>query len=270
MNQADLAPFTEALSDMLTVLSHGRHTPDAGAVRVWFRTLQPYTLQQVLAGFDAHMRSPSTGRTLPIPSDIVGQIVGAATKDGRPDGEEAWAIVAPAASEAVTVVWSGEMAEAWGAVLPLVSAGDMVAARKSFLSVYARLVDEARAAGRRLQWAACLGHDRTGQADAIRIAAQQGRIAGGPAADVLALDALPAPTIPVLMLGLVDRPECQATAATKAQAIASLLALRGQMAAAGEAVGIVNDAERQRTSALKAAAAEAVAVFGASVRERMA
>ena len=87
---------------------------------------------------------------------------------------------------------------------------------------------------------------------------------------MLALDALPAPTIPVLMLGMVDRPECPVTAGTKAQAVASLLALREQMAAASEAAGTVNDAERQRTSALKAAAAEAVAAFGASVRERMA
>lgn len=262
MNQADIAPFTEALSDMLTVLSHGKHAPDAGAVRVWFRTLQPYTLQQVLAGFDAHMRNPSTGRTLPIPSDIVAQIVGASAKDGRPDGDEAWAIVSPAASEAVTVVWSAEMAEAWGLVRPLVVAGDMVAARKSFLSIYERMVAEARAQGSALQWSACLGHDKAGQADAIRIAAQQGRIAGGPAADdVLTLDALPAPDAPLLMLGLVDTGTQDATPEAKARAIAALKALRESMVANEDAAGRLDDTDRRLMTDRKRRAAEAVEAY---------
>ena len=261
MNQADITHFTEALSDMLTVLSHGKHAPDAGAVRVWFRTLQPYTLHQVLAGFDAHMRNPSTGRTLPIPSDIVAQIVGAEERDGRPDGDEAWAIVAPASDEAVTVVWSSEMAEAWGQVLPLVVDGDMVAARKSFLSIYARLVAESRAQGRALQWSACLGHDKAGQADAIRIAAQKGRIAGGPAADVLALAALPAPDVPLLMLGLVDTRQQEATPETKTQAIAALHALRQQFAAKADTAGMVDDADRRVMADRKRRVAEAVEAY---------
>jgi hypothetical protein len=220
--------------------------------------LQPYTLNQVLAGFDAHMRNPSTGRTLPIPSDIVAQIVGAAAKDGRPDGDEAWAIVAPAASEAATVVWSAEMAEAWGAVLPLVCAGDMVAARKSFLSAYARLVDEARAQGLRLEWSAALGHDKAGQADAIRIAAQRGRVAGGTAADVLALAALPSPDVPLLMLGLVDKASQPATLQTKKRAIAALLALRDQMSAKDDRDGEIDDTQRRVAAEMNRRVAQAV------------
>ena len=263
MKQNDLGPFAEALADMLSVLSHGKHSPDAGAVRVWFRTLQPYTLAQVLAGFDAHMRAPTTGRTLPIPSDIVAQIVGAAAKDGRPDGDEAWAIVAPAASEAVTVVWSAEMAEAWGSVLPLVCAGDMVAARKSFLSVYARLVDEARAQGTALEWSAALGHDRAGQADAIRIAAQKGRIAGGPAAAVLALDALPSPSGALARLA---GPTPAVSEDAKANALAALRALSEQFGRADDCAGLVDDSRRRSADALKKKAADAVAQYEARNR----
>lgn len=262
MNQADLAPFSKALADMLSALSHGKHTPEAGAVRVWFRTLQPYPLQAVLAGMDSHMRTPSTGRTLPIPSDIVAQIVGAAANDGRPDGDEAWAIVAPAASEAVTVVWSDEMAEAWGVVLPLVTEGDMVAARKSFLSVYGRLVIKAREHRKGLRWIATLGQDKASQADAIRIAAQQGRIAGGPASDVLALAALPAPDARLLMLGLVDTREKAATPETKAKAIAALQTLRAHLEEKEDRSGLVDDRERQATNAMKRRSADAVAAFG--------
>lgn len=261
MKQADVAPFTEALTDMISVLSHGKHAPDAGAVRVWFRTLQPYTLAQVLAGFDAHMRSPTTGRTLPIPSDIVAQIVGAAERDGRPDPDEAWAIVAPAADERATVVWSEEMAEAWGIALPLVIAGDMVAARKSFQAAYSRLVAAFRAQGKGLVWVAALGHDTAAQADAIRVAAQQGRIADGPAADVLGLAALPAPSEAVALLAAPDTRDESGPSPAKLAAIAALHALRDHIAGAEDRAGMVDDSERRAMAEKKRIAALAVAEF---------
>ena len=65
MKPSEVLTFTSVLTDMLSVLSHGKTIPDASAVRVWFRTLEPYSLEQVLAGFDGHMRNPLTPRTLP-------------------------------------------------------------------------------------------------------------------------------------------------------------------------------------------------------------
>jgi hypothetical protein len=234
MNQSDLTPFAESLADMLAVLSHGRHAPDAGAVRVWFRTLQPYTLAQVLGGMDAHMRSPSTGRTLPIPSDIVAQIVGAATKDGRPDGDEAWAIALQARSEAATVVWTDEMAQAWSIARTVMDVGDDVGARMAFREAYARLVAEARRQGTPASWQASLGFDEPSRAAAIVAAVEAGRL---PRVDLLAL---PAPCD--------DRSGGIAPAVlAKLQAIGSEIRNRPEPPS-------VDQAERERTRALQAEA----------------
>lgn len=259
MKTSDMRDFSEAVIGMLSVLSHGKTVPDAVALRVWFRTLEPYSLPHVLAGMDAHMRAPTTGRTLPIPSDIVAQITGAAQQDGRPDGDEAWAICAPAADEHNTVVWSNEMAEAWGACLPLVTLGDMVAARKAFLAAYSRLVGAARAQGKGLVWVATLGLARAAQADAIRLAAQQGRIAGGQAADVLELVALPAPDVSLLRLGYDGK-----SSDAKTRALAALRSLRSRMVMAHDDSGCIDDSDRRATDAIKRAVAADVAAYGVS------
>jgi len=43
-------------------------------------------------------------------------------RDGRPDADEAWAMMPQ--DELASVVWTDEMAKAWGIVMPLLEAGD--------------------------------------------------------------------------------------------------------------------------------------------------
>ncbi len=60
-------------------------------------------------------------------------------EDGHPAPNEAWANAIRAADEGATVVWTEQTRDAWAAALPLVQAGDKIAARPAFLEVYTRL-----------------------------------------------------------------------------------------------------------------------------------
>lgn len=201
MTDQDLPAFSQALNAMLLTLSHGKTEAAPFVAAMWFETLRPYSLPQVTTGMTAHMRNPSTGRTLPIPADIVAQIEGAAADDGRLGANEAWAIALDARHESATVVWTDEMAEAWASARPVMELGDEVGARMAFLSAYERCCKDARAAGRRVRWVASLGHDESQRARALQAAAAAGRVViGGVADDIPALPApraaiaLPAPT----------------------------------------------------------------------------
>jgi len=78
-------------------------------------------------------------------------------RDGRPDADEAWAMMPQ--DELASVVWTDEMAKAWGIVMPLLEAGDTGTARKTFLEVYDKAVLEARIRHDPPRWTPSLGRD---------------------------------------------------------------------------------------------------------------
>ena len=120
--------------------------------------------------------------------------------------------------------------------------------------VYNRLVVEARAARRQVQWQAALGHDRNRHADALRKAADLGRISR---ADADAAAALPAPRAPVLLLA------GGTSAAGSEPSAAHRLALQALRAAveARAAMPSADVLDRQRTAELRAAAAAQVDAY---------
>lgn len=101
--------------------------------------------------------------------DVVSRI-----DDGRPGAEEAWSMMP--FDEAQSVVWSDEMAEAFGVCGPLLAQGDRVAARMAFKETYAHLVAQARDAGKAVRWTPSLGHDKRGHEAALMTAVNAGRI----------------------------------------------------------------------------------------------
>lgn len=201
MTNDDIEPFAADLMSMLAVLSHGKAAPDGKLISQWFRVLKPYPLDAVLAGMQAHLRAPDTARTLPIPADIIKQINGAVANDGRPGADEAWAIAVQSVDEGATVVWTAEIAEAWGAVRSVMALGDEVGARVAFRDAYNRIVHAARCARRPMEWSAALGTDKARQVDGIRRAVELGRL---PMAMLAELQALPAPRAPLLLGSHVD------------------------------------------------------------------
>lgn len=103
-------------------------------------------------------------------TDIIDRIPG-----GLPGPEEAWAIVAPSlTNEYLTLVWTDEIAQAFGVALGLQD--DPIAARMAFKETYARLRSESRDAGKPVTWRASLGHDPQGREGPLLDAAEKGRL----------------------------------------------------------------------------------------------
>lgn len=174
MREPDFDQFSAMLNDVAALLPPAQPlSPTARAI--YFRALSTLSIEQVRAGFDAHVKDPQRGRFFPRPADLMAQLQ--AARDGRPGADEAWAIAVKSADEAATVVWTDEAAAAWGIARPVMALGDEVGARVAFRDAYNRLVDEARAADRPIEWRASLGHDPDGRAAGIREAIALGRLA---------------------------------------------------------------------------------------------
>lgn len=94
--------------------------------------------------------------------------------DGRPGAEEAWAMLPR--DEGATIVWTSEMADAWGLVRDMIAEGETVPARMAFKEAYQRLVTAAREARQPAKWSVSLGHDVNGRKGALLMAVAQKRI----------------------------------------------------------------------------------------------
>lgn len=106
-------------------------------------------------------------------ADIIDRLPG-----GHPGPEEAWGICSRSLNdEAVSLVWTDEMAEAMGAANAL--RDDPIGARMAFKEVYGRLIAEARASQRPPHWRASLGWDPVGrEAAQVEAAAKNGQRLG--------------------------------------------------------------------------------------------
>ncbi|MBK1688896.1 hypothetical protein [Rubrivivax gelatinosus] len=264
MRNADFEEFTTRLRAMFALLSHGRYAPDADACGLWFKVLEPYPMPAVVAGFNAHVRSPETGRTLPIPGDIVAKIEGiVARADSRPSPEEAWAIALQARDEALTVIWTDEIAQAWDAARRVLELGDEVGARMAFREVYGRLLEAARAERSPARWQASIGTDKALAADALRRAAASGRQLDGAApAEVLAL---PAPRAPIPLLTTpVDE-----AGPVPPEKLAALQAIRERLVRriAAPAASSADAQAKRRTAQLRDRARRAAASYATNLDE---
>src|SRR6185436_17492219 len=158
MDDRDIEPFNAMLQAVWDFYPQAK-VPTTEQVAMFFRAMGEHTIHDVRKGFDQHMRDPQRGRFPPLPADVIAQILGARANDRRPGAEEAWAIAIHSADENRTVVWTEEIAAAWGIAKGIAANGDEVGARMAFKEAYTRLVAEARGALRPAKWSASLGHD---------------------------------------------------------------------------------------------------------------
>lgn len=146
--------------------------------------------------------------------------------DGHPAPNEAWANAIRATDEAATVVWTEQTRDSWAAALPLIDAGDKIAARQAFIEVYTRLTKEARAAGQLAVHHASIGFDASGRDAVLQRAVAAGQLAHEQVAEHLALPpATPAFNPVALLAGRVE-PSPEASARTRAR-LAELAELLG-------------------------------------------
>ncbi len=106
-------------------------------------------------------------------ADILSRIESA---DGRPDKDEAWAIALASSDEFDTIVMTDEIQIALGAARPVLNVGDKVGARMAFINAYERLVTQARAETKSVNWHVSIGFDSNRRVEAINAAVQMQRI----------------------------------------------------------------------------------------------
>lgn len=151
----------------------GRTFSEAAA-RVFIADLAAYPEPAVLASL---ARCRKEVRGILTVQDVISRL-----EDGRPGPEEAWAMLPR--DERSSVVWTEEMAAAFGVVAGMIAAGEEVAARMAFKEAYLRAVGEARNACIHVKWTPSLGHDPAGRESVLMEAARKGRL---PIAHVQAL-----------------------------------------------------------------------------------
>lgn len=257
MGEPDIDPFREDLLAMFDTLSHGRIAPTDRQVAMWFRLLAGYPLAAVRAALEAFMREPGTGRTLPVPADVIAKIEAAQAADDRPGPEEAWAIALRGTDEATTIVWTAETAEAWGIAKPVHDAGDEVGARMAFKEAYSRLVADARRQRRPAAWSPSLGHDPRQREAALLEAQQLGRLDAAGAA-LLGAPAATREQLPLLAAPPADLVASQPTG--REAAVAALRSLAESIARRAS-LDTPDALQKRRTADLAAAAQRRVDAY---------
>ena len=243
MERKDFEEFAAMLDGVCSMLTRGAYMPNAASVALFFRALQRYPLPTVRKALEAHIADPQRGKFAPVPADVIAQIESAAAADDRPEADEAWAIAVQAADEASTVIWTAEIAEAWGVARIVHEQGDEVGARMAFKAAYNRLITAARKVREPASWSPSLGHDAAARDEALARAVESGR---------LPVAYLPAPRGPVAgLLELAQQRGCPADVRDR------LLAIRQQIASKDDATS-QDAADKLHTADLKAKAADAV------------
>ncbi|CAN7494551.1 hypothetical protein LJR074_003405 [Acidovorax sp. LjRoot74] len=181
--------------------------------------------RDVLAKAMARVRTEHTGRLTPKAIlDRIDEVM------GRPGANEAWAMALNALDERATVVWTSEMAEAWGVARDVAAEGDMVGARMAFISAYERLVRTARDERRLPEVTVSIGWDGELRGQAVEKAVQLGYLTKEKAAEHLpALGFTPGFQPIALLTGKVE-PTADASPDVRAR----LAQLREELATAPE------------------------------------
>lgn len=169
----DRIKLIEAL--VVTAEIYGKQLSEAGA-RILADDLAGIELGACLKALE---RCRKELRTFPTVADVLAR---AQALDGRPGAEEAWAMLPK--SESDSVVWTEEMAAAFGACSSLIGEDD-IAARMAFREVYTKRVQDARDAGRPARWTPSLGHSKEGRQVVLEEAYRLGRLDAAQVAGLL-------------------------------------------------------------------------------------
>ena len=163
------------------------------AARVFVADLSGYPEDQIIG---ALRRCRKEVRGVLTVADVLQRL-----DDGRPGPDEAWAMLPR--SEAESIVWTDEMASAFGVAGPMMDS-DKQAARLAFRESYMRGVSMARESGTPVRWTPSLGHDPKGREAAIERAAELGRLTRAHADALLPAPKEIAPQIAALLPAMRD------------------------------------------------------------------
>lgn len=190
MKQIEFDDFSKLLS---TVADYYGKQMKPGAIRLYWNALERVDFETVKGLMNEHVK---TSRFMPTISELLDTLK---VLDGRPEPEEAWAMVARSINdEGMTLVWTAEMSHAYGVARHL--SNDRIAARMAFKEAYTNAVAEARRQGVAASWSVSLGHDIAGREGPLLDAVKRGRL---PAGHVIGL--LPVTSVNPEILRLVEK-----------------------------------------------------------------
>ena len=107
--------------------------------------------------------------------------------DGRPGVDDAWSMMPK--TELESVVWTDEMAQAWGIASPLLNNGDITGARNAFHDAYGKAVLRARIKRTPARWMPSLGNDVASRESVLLDAVRQRRLTAVHVAQLLPAEA---------------------------------------------------------------------------------
>lgn len=119
---------------------------------------------------------------------------------GRMAPNEAWSLALQAQDEAVTVVWTDEIQQAWVQARQVLHAGDKIGARMTFIAAYERITALAREQRQLPAPVVSIGWDGAQRAAALERAVTSGLLTHEHAAEYSDTLALPAPAFSPLAL----------------------------------------------------------------------
>lgn len=217
-----------------TMGAYGKTLPkEDGLLDAWMEHLAPFPLPVIKAALAGYCEENT--EFPPVPAAIVKRCK---LQDGRPGVEEAWAIALNSRSEADTVVWTTEMAEAFGLCSTVLAAGDEIGARMAFKDAYNRLVTNARMRNLPATWTVSLGWDAGKREIAVGKAVSAGL--------------LPAPQAKALLPNYAPEGEAQQTSPAGLEKVKAALAkLQEGWASAAERRAAQLEAERQEVAVRK-------------------
>lgn len=193
------------------------------AIGIYWTALQGYPLAEVQRAIERHVHDPDAGRYFPKPADLIRHLQRRSEDDGHPDPDEAWGLLLRLANdERETGVLTDEMRAGWQACQPILALGDEVGARRCFLAVYARHVEDACRHGQRARWTVTLGTDPALRQRRLDEALEARRIG---ADQVRALLPGPAPASLDQVAGLLEGPDASVPEAKTAERLRALAAL---------------------------------------------
>ena len=140
-----------------------------------FSTAAAAVFAEDLSGFpeDAVLRALTRCRK-ELKAPLTVEAVTSRIDDGRLGVETAWAMLPH--DESTSVVWSEEMAKAWGIAQRLLTEGDRIGARMAFKESYVELVTEARDRNEPPKWTVSFGTDVHGRQTALEDAVRNYRL----------------------------------------------------------------------------------------------
>jgi hypothetical protein len=220
MNSTDRAGFAAHILAIAEIYGKALSTP---AIGIYWTALQGYPLAAVQRAIERHVQDSEAGRFFPKPADLIRQLRPRAEDDDHPDPDEAWGLlVRLIGDERETGVLTEEMRAGWAACQPILDAGDEVGARKCFLTVYVRHVEDARRHGQRARWTVTLGTCPHLRAQRLTEAVRANRLSRD---QMTALLPGPAPASLDQVAGLLEGPDVPRQDAETAQRLRALAAL---------------------------------------------